>query len=222
MLGIYILAAVLGGGLLVFSVFSGAHHDTGDIDVSGMDVDASGIDADVSGVDVGHVDVHVGGIDSDHDIHVGHDAAGQLVLGLFRPRNLIFFLAAFGLTGTLLTWAGTPEDLTLGLALGMGGGAWLATYGLFTWLKRSESQLDTVSEREIEGRPARVVLPLTAGEPGRISCVVADREQYLTARLAPEVAGRLEPGTEVVILRMEDGVAEVIPFDALELPPGES
>jgi hypothetical protein len=222
MLGIYILAAMLGGGLLVFSLLSGAHHDAGDIDASGLDVDASGIDADVSGVDVGDVHVHVGGIDSDHDIHIGHDAAGELVLGLFRPRNLIFFLAAFGFTGTLLTWTGTPENLTLGLALGMGGGAWLATYGLFTWLRRSESVVDTVSEREIEGRPGRVVLPMTPGEPGRISCVIADREQYLTARLAPEVAGQLEPGSEVVILRVEDGVAEVIPFDALELPPGES
>jgi hypothetical protein len=49
--------------------------------------------------------------------------------------------------------------------------------------------------------------------------VVADREFYLTARLAPEVSNALEAGSEVVILRFEGGVAEIIPFDTLELPP---
>ncbi len=215
MLGIYILSAMLGGGLLLFSLLSGAHHDVGDVDAP-VDVDAS-FDADVSGVDA-----HVGGLDADHDVHVGHDAAGELVLGLFRPRNLIFFMAAFGLTGTLLTWTGTPEGTTLGLALGMGGGAWLLTYGVFTWLRRSDVGVETLSEREIEGRAGRVVLPVSPDASGRVSCLIADQEQYITARLAPDVSRRLEPGDEVVIVRVEDGVAEVIPFDTPELLPPES
>lgn len=215
MLGIYILAAMLGGGLLLFSVISGAFHGIGDVDATGVDV--SGIDVDVSGGDI-----HVGGMDADHDIHVGHDTPGLLVLGLFRPRNLIFCLTAFGLTGTLLTVTGNPPNSTLTLSLVMGGGAWLLTYGVFTWLRRTDMGVDAVSEGEIEGRAARVVLPLSPGEPGRIACIVADRELYLTARLAPEVVQPLEAGSEVVILRIEGGVAEIIPFDALELPPGES
>jgi membrane protein implicated in regulation of membrane protease activity len=215
MLGIYILSAMLGGGLLLFSLLSGAHHDVGDVDAP-VDVDAS-FDADVSGVDA-----DMGGMDADHDFHVGHDAAGELVLGLFRPRNLIFFMAAFGITGTLLTWTGTPEGSTLGMALGMGGGAWLMTYGVFTWLRRSDVAVEALSEREIEGRAGRVELPVSPGESGRISCLIADREQYITARLAPDVSRRLEPGDEVVIVRVEDGVAEVIPFDAPELLPPES
>jgi hypothetical protein len=227
MLGIYILAAMLGGGLLLFSVISGALHGVGDVDATGVDV--SGVDADVPhlDVDVGHLDADVSGGDvhiagADHDVHVGHGMPGQLVLGFFRPRNLIFFLAAFGLTGTLLTVTGGTPDTTLTLSLVMGGGAWLMTYGVFTWLRRSESLMDAVGEVEIEGCPARVVLPLSPGEPGRIACVVADRELYLTARLAPEVSKTLETGSEVVILRIEGGVAEIIPFDTLELPPAES
>jgi hypothetical protein len=225
MLGIYILAAMLGGGMLVISVLSGVHHDA-DIDVHGIDADVSGMDVDVGGVDVdvdvSGVDVDAGGLDADHDVHGGYEGAGQLVLGLFRPRNIIFSLTAFGLTGALLTLTGNPESATLGLAIGMGAGAWLLTYGLFTWLKRSESVMDTVGEREIEGRPGRVVLALEPGKSGRISCLIGDREQYLTARLAPEVSRQLASGSEVVILRVEDGVAEVIPFDVLELPPAES
>ncbi len=212
MIGIYILAAIVGGGLLVFSVLSGAHHDAGDVDVSGVDADVSGVDADV------HVSV-----DADHDVHVGHDAAAELVLGLFRPRNLIFFLAGFGVTGTLLTLTNaSPPEATLFLSLGMGAGALLLTHSIFTWLRRSEVGIDTLGEREMEGHTARVVLPPAPGVPGRVVCTIADREYYLTARVSTDVERQLAAGSEVVILRVEGGVAEVIPFDALELPPGES
>ncbi|UCC48340.1 MAG: hypothetical protein JSV41_12890 [Gemmatimonadota bacterium] len=211
MLGLYILAAILGGGLLLFSVLSGAHHDVGHVDASGLHADLSGVDADVSGVDV----------HADHDIHVAHDAAGELVLGLFRPRNIIFFLTAFGFTGTLLTLFGNPANLTFVLALGMGGGAMLLTHTLFTWLRRSEIGIDALSEREIEGCTARVVLPLSPGGRGRVACVIADREHYITARLAADVSESVAAGSEVVILHVEEGVAEVVPFDVLELPPPE-
>jgi hypothetical protein len=211
MLGIYVLAAMLGGGLLVFSLLSGAHHD----------VDASGADlhVDVAGADV---DFDASGVDVDHDVHVGHDLAAGLLLGFFRPRNLIFSLAAFGLTGTLLTLTGNPEGSTLGLAIGMGAGAWVLTYSVFTWLRRSEALVDVLSDREIEGRTGRAVLPLSPGGPGRVVCVIADQEHYLTARLAADVTEPVEVGAEVVVVRIENGVAEVIPFDALQLPPAEN
>lgn len=212
LLGLYILAAMLGGGLLIFSVLSGAHHDVGDVDASGLDAHLSGVDADVSGVDV----------HADHDIHLAHDAAGELVLGLFRPRNIIFFLTAFGFTGTLLTLLDNAPKMTLSLALVMGGGAMLLTHTLFTWLRRSEMGIDALSEREIEGRAARVVLPLSPGERGRVACLIADREHYITARLAADVSEPVAAGGEVVILRVEGGVAEVVPFDMLELSPPES
>jgi hypothetical protein len=234
MLGLYILAAIMGGGLLVFSMLSGAHHDASDVDVAGLDTDVSGLDVDVSGVDVdvSGIDVDVAGADlagadahlpvhAGHDVDVGHAGPGELVLGLFKPRNIIFFLTAFGLTGTLLTLTGNPESATLIFALAMGGGAGLLTHAIFLWLRRSEIGVDTVSEGEIEGRAARVVLPLAPDRPGRICCLVGDQEQYVTARLAPDVESPLAVGSEVVILRVENGIAEVIPFDTLELPPSE-
>jgi hypothetical protein len=223
MLGIYVFAAMIGGGLLLFSLLSGAHHDAG-ADVAGADIDASGLDADVSGVEVdvagADVDAHVGV--ADHDVHMGHAAGGELILGLLRPRNIIFFLTAFGLTGTLLTLTNNAPQPTFLLALGMGGGAMVATHGVFTWLRRSDSAVEVLGERELEGRAARTVLPLAPGKPGRVVCVIADREHYLTAYLASDVAEPVAVGGEVVILRIESGVAEVIPFDMPELPPAES
>jgi hypothetical protein len=104
----------------------------------------------------------------------------------------------------------------------MGGGAMLLTHTLFTWLRRSEIGIDALSEREIEGCTARVVLPLSPGERGRVACLIADREHYITARLAADVSEPVAAGGEVVILRVEGGVAEVVPFDMLELSPPES
>ncbi|UCF20699.1 MAG: hypothetical protein JSU87_04625 [Gemmatimonadota bacterium] len=223
MLGIYILAAIVGGGLLVFSLLSGAHHDAGG-DLAGADVDASGLDAHVGDVDAhlagADVAAHVGG--ADHDVHVGQVAAGELILGLLRPRNIIFFLTAFGFTGTLLTLTNNAPQPTLILSLGMGGGALLATHALFNWLRRSESAVEALGERELEGRAARAVLPLSPGRPGRVACLIADQELYLTARLSADVDQPIGIGGEVIILRIENGVAEVIPFDIPELPSPES
>jgi len=206
MLGIYLFAAILGGGLLVFSLMGGDH---------GAD--------DASGMDAGHDFDHDVGHDAGHD--VGHDAelgAGELLLGLFRPRNLIFFLAAFGVTGTLLSLL-TSVSSAGGVipAVGMGLGAMVLSHGLFTWLKRSGTVAEAVSESELEGSLARVTLPVAPGERGRIACTVGDREVYIVARLAAGYDQTMAQGREVVVLSVADGVAEVMPFDARELPPGD-
>lgn len=85
MLGVYIFAMVLGGGLLLLSQLAGDqdHGGAGD---------------------------HGGGGGGDHGHDVGVHGPGELLLGFFRPRNLIFFLAAFGLTGTLLPGPPAPSS----------------------------------------------------------------------------------------------------------------
>ncbi len=211
MLGIYLFAAVLGGGLLVFSILAGGDQDAADADVSGVDVHGD--------VDINH------DFDIDHDIDVDHDVGihgatpGQLALGLFRPRNIIFFLTGFGLTGALLTWLGNSANLTIALAVGMGAGSMVLTHGVFSWLRRSDSAVQALGRAEIEGHTARVVLPLTPGEPGRVACVIGDREVYLNAHLAEDAGASLSVGDEVVIVALDKGVAEVIPFDTRQLPP---
>ncbi|MDH3456225.1 MAG: hypothetical protein OER90_05235 [Gemmatimonadota bacterium] len=207
MLGIYLFAAILGGGLLLFSVLAGGDHDA--------HADASGFDADH---DIGHDVDH----DLGHDADAGHGGAGELVLGLFRPRNLTFFFAAFGLTGSLLTllspWSATASLLP---SLGMGLGAMVVTHGVFEWLRRSESAVDIVSDSDIEGCIGRVVLPLEPGERGRIACRVGDREIYMIATLA-EGYPTLPPGREVVVLKVFETVAHVMPLESRELPPSTS
>jgi hypothetical protein len=103
----------------------------------------------------------------------------------------------------------------------MGLGAMVATHGVFEWLRRSESAVDVVSDSEIEGCVGRVVLPLEPGERGRIACRIGDREVYLIATLA-EGYPALPPGREVVVLKVSETVAQVMPFESRELPPSTS
>lgn len=181
MLGVYLLAAVLGGGLLLLPFLGG---DDG------------------------------GG----HDADAAHAGPGELLFGFFRPRNLIVFLATFGVTGSLLAWLDRSPALTLVLAAAMGSGAMAMSHGLFLWLKRSDSAVEALGDAELEGSSARVVLPLAPGEAGRVVCVVGGREQYLTARLTADIATPIGTGREVVIIQIIDGVAQVSPLDADALP----
>jgi hypothetical protein len=203
MLGLYLFSLVLGGGLLVLSLLGGE----GDADAPDADFQAHS-----------DVDVHV---DADAGAGHSHFGAGGLVLGLFKPRNLVFLLATFGITGSLLTWLGLGRATTLGLAIGMGAAAMVLTHAVFTWIRRSDAAVEVLSDADLEGSIARVVLPLAPGVAGQIACIAGGREVYLTARLAADVSESLATGSEVVILRTGDGIAEVIPSGMLE-PPSDS
>ena len=210
MLGIYIFAAILGGGLLLFSVLAGAEHDA---------------DHDASALDSGHDFDHEVDHDLTHDADAAHAhlGAADLVLGLFKPRNFTFFMAGFGLTGTLLTLL-TPWNAGGSLlpALGMGVASMVATHGVFTWLRRSDTAVDVISDADMEGCVGRVILPLVPGNRGRIACKLGGREIHLTAALDETIADALQPGREVVVLRVAETVAYVMPFESRELPPSTS
>lgn len=198
MLGLYLFALVLGGGLLVLTLLGG----DGESDV--------GADADIE------VEVEA---DADPGGHHGGIGAGEIVLGLFRPRNLTFLLATFGATGTLLTLSGAGRLTTAVLAAAMGTVAMVLTHAVFFWIRRTESAVDLVGDVELEGSIGRVVLPLSPGTRGRVACRVGGRELYLTARLSADITDSVGVGREVVIVRTAEGEAEVIPSRGLELPP---
>jgi len=193
MLGVYLFCTVLGGGLVLLSLLGAGDHDAGVGD----------------GVDVGGEHAGAGS-------HV--TGAGELLLGLFRIRNLTFLLAGFGITGLLGTWLGAGRVTTALLAGVMGVSAMLLVHGVFTWLRRTDSAVDVLGDSDLEGTLARVVLPITAAARGRISCVASGQQLFLTARLADGQPELPEVGSPVVILRMRGGVAEVAPATGLDLP----
>jgi hypothetical protein len=179
-LGFYLLTAVLGAGLLVFSL--------------GDDGDS------------GH----------GHDAGIGHGHAGDLFLGFFKPRNLIFFAAAFGITGSLLTWAGMGPILTAILAFAMGLGSMATTHFVFRYLRKTESGANVIDDTLIEGSVARVTIPVSANARGRIAANIGGREVHVVARLAPGATGSVGAGKEALVVRMVDGEAEISPYGGTE------
>jgi hypothetical protein len=187
MLGLYLFAAILGTGLLLFGL------------VAGGDGDA-------------HTGAGDAGVHHDHPLiaDAEHPGGGEWLLGLFRPRNLMFGFSGFGLTGTLLTLVGSGAAATLLAAVGMGAGFFVVSHAVFTFLRRSESAVEALSDTQLMGERARVTLPLEPGRLGRVACLVAGREVHLTARLGPQAPGAVPGGAEVIVVRVENGVAEVL------------
>lgn len=145
--------------------------------------------------------------------------ASHFLLGLFGTRNLTFLLAAFGVTGLLLTAFGAAPVTVMGTAVALGVVSMGLAHGVFTWLRRTDSSVDILGDEDFHGALARVVLPVSTGSPGQVACLIAGREMYLTATLAGEVNAPLAVGQEVIILSTADGVATVMPASQLESPP---
>jgi len=158
--------------------------------------------------------------DGDHGTHLFADAEhpgfGELLLGFFRPRNFIFGLSGFGLTGTALTLLGAAAPLTALLAGTFGAGFFLTSHAVFALLRRSETVVEALSDVQLMGERARVTVALEPGKAGRVACLLGGREVYLTARLAPGASGPVAAGKEVVVVRVAEGTAEVLPPDLYE------
>ena len=200
----YLLATILGVGLLLFSSLGGGVHGTDGGDVS----DLSG------GGDVGDADTG-----SDASDASGASGASHILIGLFNVRNLTFFLAAFGSTGLLLTTIDANSSRTPVLATALGLIGFGLSHAVFTWLRRSDASVEAPGDRDFEGSLGRVVLPISADGRGQIACITAGRESYLTAALAEGVHATLRIGEEVIIVSASDGVVRVMPATTLDLPP---
>ena len=218
MLPLYLLALGFGGTMILVSLILGA----GDKEFGAHDVDHSADHAH----DVGH-DLDP---DADHDLDpdADHDADHQVDKGsldksfdksaehggssgfsmwwLLSMRFWTFGLATFGLTGTLLSMLSVPSQLTsilsilVGLSLGVGAAR------LFRALNRDEVSGTTELSRYV-GEEARVVVPVRAGQPGKIAIqTMAGRVEMLATTRDQEPLGM---GTTVIIASVENGIADV-------------
>lgn len=180
---LYLISMLVGGFFVLLSLFGGEmdHH------------------ADIAG------DVHAGA-DVSHDTHVG---SGSFV-DLLSLRTLFFFLAFFGLTGTLLSWTGTGATLTvvtatiLGLLVGLGGNYVIQRIGH----ARVSSE---ITSSDLTGLTGRVLIPFSGEERGKISVIVKGSELRLPARsLDVESPESFDPGDEVVVVSRDGVTVEVV------------
>ena len=126
------------------------------------------------------------------------------------------FATLLGITGYLL-WRYTTLTTGLQLALGFGTallGTVLATRAVSHWARQAATQ-DVVDERYLlQGHPAQVVIAIGPTQPGEIAYVVGGKRYATPAQSLDGTA--VAAGTEVVIDRLEEGVAYVEPWVQVE------
>ncbi|MDZ4698429.1 MAG: NfeD family protein [Rhodothermales bacterium] len=182
---VYLVSMIVGGFFVLLSIFGGEmeHH----VDVS----------SDVHG-DFGGATAH----DS--------DTGGGGFVDLLSLRTLFFFLAFFGLTGSLLSWTGSSETLTaitatvVGLVVGLGGNFAIQRIGH----ARVSSE---ITSNDLTGLTGRVLIPFSGSDRGKIRVVVKGNELRLPARsLDVESAESFETGDEVVVVSRDGVTVEVV------------
>lgn len=199
---VYLFAAVAGGLLVLFTLFSGGHHEAGPDGGPLLD-DASAAHAGAS-ADAGH--------------HHGHGSAEAAAQGLGATFSWLWsvqlwtYLLAFGgITGLLLrSVAGVAEPLAGGCALGVGLGTGLLARAVLRRVMASAPS-GTTSHEHLVGSSAQVLIPAAAGGTGKIRLTTAGHMLDLLARASD--GGELREGTMVSILDVRDGVAEVLRDD---------
>ena len=191
---IYLICLLVGGFFVALSLLGGSDsgHD-GDL-VADADAD---VDVDVDA----HIDLA--------SVHGDH-ASGPGLVDLFSIRALFLFAAFFGLTGTALSLLDSGEPFTaiiaalVGLIIGLGGNYVIKRIAM----ERVSSNVQT---DDLEGLTGRVLLPFQGERKGKISVVAGGQRLQLVARgFGGQQLEDFGPGDEVVVVRMDGSVAEVV------------
>ena len=164
MLQIFLIALIVGAGLLLFSLF------------------ASGDGGGKPEID-GHADL---------DAHADHDHDGGLDgalawLPLASLRFWTFFMAFFGATGTALTFIERDIDawVLLAIAVAMGYVCGAAAVSVFRYMRRSETSSNLAVDDYI-GETALVRVSVARGKTGKVRLEIKGRTLELLAETEEE------------------------------------
>ncbi len=200
MLSIYWAALGLGGVFVLLTTFLGADSDS-DGDSSNFDGVAE-FDAET---DFGHGDPHTAGPSDGHAAAEGPGVLDILFL-LFSIRFWAFFIAFFGLSGVGLSTLRGTGVITLVLSLCMGLFAGYGVSYLFKYMSRSNVSTD-VSYGDMVGQVAKVLLPITPGDKGKVRIIVKGQTTDMAAYTEE---GSYGIGEEVVVVRIKEHKAYVV------------
>jgi len=204
MIGVYLFALALGGPVLAWILFAGLE---GGADASGHFGDlgsgdlGSGNLGDLGSADMGDLGSgHVG----DHGVH------GDGVLSFLSLSSIAFVLTFFGVTGLVSEGLGASTVLAFVLAVVIGFGTGTLNSAAFRWIRHNSTSSD-VSNRDLEGSIANVLLPVDSRHRGRIAVTIAGAREQMTAE--PADGSSMAVGEQVVIVAVSNGVALVASLD---------
>lgn len=200
MLAAYIVAAIVGGGMIALSALAGL----------GLHADASGMHFDHPGEAGGGLPS--GDVDTSHDLSSGDHATdtGDGSAGLWLPflslRFWTYCIGTFGLVGTVLSLARVSlEPVTAIIAVASGLLMGTVAAGVVHYLTKAENSA-AASQEEFLGAIARVTVPI--GElPGKVRTSIRGDIIDLVAQSHDGQA--FTPGEEVMIIGYEGNKVQV-------------
>ncbi len=149
-------------------------------------------------------------VDAELDLDTEADlGAGSGWVDLFSLRTVFLFAAFFGLCGVLLPLADVAgitrliASLGVGLTVGIGGNYIIKRVGY----AHISSE---VTASDLKGRTAEVIIPFSHSDKGKIVLVTKGQRMQFLARGFEGVEDVFTEGEEVVVVRMEGAVAEVV------------
>lgn len=195
-------ASAIFGGVFVLLMILGGLDFEGDVELD--------FDSDVD------FDVDVDGLDMDVDTDGLFGGVGDFFASLLSFRSIVFFAAFFGLIGLTLSLFNYSAASTLISALVGGGVAAVLNAQLFRYLKGSEAT-SALTNKQMEGRAAQVVVPLGPARKGRIKADVDGQPHFLVALpFKDRDEKQFGVGDSVVVVEIQDGTALVAELPGLE------
>lgn len=195
---LYILCAILGGGLVAASLAGAFDHGAG-FDGSADANANAGSNANHSG---------------DHGVH----GISWLALPIFSMQFWIFSVAAFGLIGSILSATGAGATGSRFAAAMFGG----LTTGLLVWLvfrlTARVNKHEVASAQRFSGERATVTVAIRPNAPGKIR--VQLQGQVVEVLASTDSGVELLAGSQVFVLGMSGVYADVVPYDSVM--PGEN
>lgn len=204
----YVASLIVGGGLMLLSTMFGQDADA-DIDFGDVDVDID-IDADV---------------DTDFTPGTAQDPSAMSLASWFSTQFVVYFLAAFGLVGVVLTYMTTQSKTVVAVAATVAGiliGQ--SAHHVMRYLKRSSSD-SAATTADFFNQPARVTVKVEPTQRGEIAVMIRGRERFVPAN--PKHNDQtFNVGETVAIISYHAGTAEIVSKEEFEFvsdkPLGDS
>ncbi len=140
------------------------------------------------------------------------DGIAGVMFRLLPLSTVAFVLAAFGVAGLALEFAGVGGGTTFVAAAAVAFAAGALNSTAFAYLRRSESTTE-VDDDQLAGKIGRVVVPLAGGSRGRITVTVGGQQIRLSAQALPGAPAELEVGDQVLVVEVRGGIASVTGLD---------
>jgi hypothetical protein len=155
----------------------------------------------------GHLNLH------NSEQAIVHEGVLSEVAKFFSFRNIVYFAAFFGLTGTILKVTNVGDIISFICSLGIGFFSAGFGYSLMKYLRNNESG-ESLNIFDLNGKEAKVSIGISKSRKGKIVVESGGSSLELTALLSENADEEFIPkGKKVLIIEINKETAFVVKSD---------